>query len=258
MIHHTKTSLLERVLEAHGGLGNWSRTKTLSAQMSLGGMFWASVGWPEVYASQTATLDPHREHIELTPFTAPDRTSIFDVNPERVAIVTSSGQLIEERVAARSSFPLPFELGVTRWDALQVAYFTSAAVWNYLTEPFVFTYPGVEAAEIEPWEENGETWRRLAVSFPTSIANHNRDQVFYYDASFMQRRMDYAPDVTSGPPVAHYTYDPKTFDGFVFPTRRVVHLHDHGIADKSFASITLDIASISIGDEPFITRGSRA
>lgn len=93
---------------------------------------------------------------------------------------------------------------------------------DYLTEPFVFTYPGVEAREVEPWDEDGETWRRLAVTFPPTIANHNPDQVFYYDESFMQRRMDYSPDVTANPPIAHYTHDPKTFDGFVFPTRRRV------------------------------------
>jgi hypothetical protein len=80
----------------------------------------------------------------------------------------------------------------------------------------VFTYPGVTAREIEPWHEDGETWRRLAVTFPPAIANHNPDQVFYYDQDVMQRRMDYSPDVTGNPRIAHYTRDPKTFDGFVF------------------------------------------
>ena len=99
-----------------------------------------------------------------------------------------------------------------------MAYFTSAAVWNYLTEPFVFAQSGVEAREITPWTEGGQTWRRLAVKFPKTIANHNADQVFYYDDAYMQRRMDYSPDVTGKPPVAHYMHDHKTFDGFVFPT----------------------------------------
>jgi hypothetical protein len=111
----------------------------------------------------------------------------------------------------------------------------------------VFTYAGVEAREIEPWDEDGQPWRRLAVTFPKTNANHNADQVFYYDADFMLRRMDYSPDVTGNPPVAHYTHDPKTFDGFVFPTRRRVHRHDaDGIADQSFAAITLDIESITV------------
>src|SRR5262249_50599309 len=135
----------------------------------------------------------------------------------------------------------------TRWDAIQVAYFTSAAIWNYLTQPFGFAYPGVEAHEIDPWTEDGQKWRRLAVSFPTSNANHNANQVFYYDERFMQRRMDYAPEVTDNAPIAHYTHDPKTFDGFVFPTRRLVHLRDAlGKATQGFAGITLKIYSVKI------------
>jgi hypothetical protein len=85
------------------------------------------------------------------------------------------------------------------------------------------------------------------VKFPSCIANHNADQVFYYDKDYMLRRMDYSPDVTGNPPVAHYTRDPKTFDGFVSPTRRLVHLHNaKGIADQSFAAITINIDAVSV------------
>lgn len=148
----------------------------------------------------------------------------------------------------RTSFP-PYTNQVA-WDAIQVAYFTSCATWNYLTAPFVFSYPGVEAHEIEPWDEDGESWRRLAVTFPPGIANHNPDQVFYYDDQFLQRRMDYRPEVT-GSPIAHYTYDPKTFDktfdGFVFYTRRRVQLHDHnGITNHAITPITIDIDAVSV------------
>ena len=239
--------LLADVLDAHGGLDNWDRVSELTAQLSLGGPFWAARGWPDIYAGQTVTLDAHREHITFTPFTTPARTSVLDVDPERVEIHTADGAVIEDRSCPRNSSPLPFDQLATKWDAIQVAYFTSAAVWNYLTEPFVFTYPGVEAHEIEPWQEGGETWRRLAVSFPATIANHNAEQVFYYDEQFMQRRMDYSPYVTGSPPVAHYSYDPKTFDGFVFPTRRRVYLHDaDGVADQAFAPITLDVDDIAV------------
>ena len=78
-------------------------------------------------------------------------------------------------------------------------------------------------------------------------ANHNPDQIFYYDEKYMQRRLDYSPQVTGRPPIAHYTHDPKTFDGFVFPTRHLVHRHDqHGIADQSLAVITLDLDDITV------------
>ena len=52
------------------------------------------------------------------------------------------------------------------WDALQVGYFLSYGMWNYLTTPFLLTYPGVQAREISPWQEDGQTWRRLHVTFP--------------------------------------------------------------------------------------------
>jgi hypothetical protein len=239
--------LLSAVLDAHGGSRNWADISRITAQMSLGGPFWGARGWPDVYSKQTVTIDPHREHIRFEPFTADGRASVLDVGPERVVITSADGQVIEERLDPRLTFPGAFDAFTTPWDAIQVAYFTSAAVWNYMTAPFVFTQPGVESREADPWTEGGETWRRLAVTFPRSNANHNAEQVFYFDDKFMQRRMDYSPDVTGSPPVAHYTHAHKVFDGFVFPTRRLVHLHDeHGVADQDFAPITIDVDSIRV------------
>lgn len=238
--------LLTAVLDAHGGLHNWAKIRKVTAQMSLGGPFWAARGWPDLYSEQTVTINPHREHITFAPFTAPDRMSVLEVDPERVVIQSRDGHIVDERLNPRASFPA-FADNNTIWDAIQVAYFTSAAVWNYLTEPFVFASPGVEARELAPWIEESQTWRRLAVSFPKTIANHNADQVFYYDDSFMQRRMDYSPEVTGSPPVAHYTHDPRAFGGFVFATRRRVHLHDaSGIADQGFAPILIDVTRVTV------------
>jgi hypothetical protein len=238
--------LLTRVLQVHGGLDNWSQVGSLTAELSLGGPFWGWKGWPDVYTNQTVRIDTAREHITFEPFTRPGRVSTLDVNAERerVEIREADGELVEARDNPRGTYPV-YE-NDTPWDAVQVAYFTSAATWNYLTAPFVFTYPGVRATEIEPWDENGETWRRLAVTFPASIANHNPDQVFYYDESFHQRRMDYQPDVT-GSPIAHYTHNPKMIDGFLFYTMRLVHLRDeNNVANQDFAPITIDTDSITV------------
>ncbi len=38
--------------------------------------------------------------------------------------------------------------------------FGGYAFWTYLTMPFLLACDGVQAEEIEPWHENGETWRR--------------------------------------------------------------------------------------------------
>jgi hypothetical protein len=241
-------NLLVAVLEAHGGSDAWARAKRLTARMSLGGPFWAARGWPEIYADQTVVLDPHNERITFSPFSASGLSSVLSVGPESVRIVDAQGGIVEQRALPRESFPLPFDPANTPWDLLQVAYFTSAAVWNYLTAPFVFTAPGVEAHEMSPWSEgDGVIWRRLAVKFPKTIANHNAEQVFYFDDAFLQQRVDYSPDVTGSPPVAHYCHDHQTFDGLVFPTRRLVYLHDaNRVADQSFAPITINVTSVVI------------
>jgi len=108
--------LLARILEAHGGLENWANTAGLTAKLSLGGPFWELRGWPDLYAGQTVTLETHRQHITFAPFTAPDRASTLDVDPERVSIETSDGRVVEERVAPRASFPSNFDDFKTTWD----------------------------------------------------------------------------------------------------------------------------------------------
>jgi hypothetical protein len=237
--------LVSFVLDVHGGLDRWSGVNTLTVHLSLGGPFWGMKGWPDVLSDETLEVDARREHAVYTPFTAPDRSAVFDVDPEHLTIQTTDGHILERRVDPRASFA-GYDRS-TPWDAVQVAYFSSYATWNYLTEPFLFTYPGVQAHEIEPWQEEGQTWRRLHVTFPPSIATHNPEQVFYYDAGGMQRRMDYAPEVYGNHHAAHYTSDPKTFGGLVFPTRRRVYSRNpDGAADFSLAIITIDVHDIEV------------
>jgi hypothetical protein len=238
--------LLASVLEAHGGVDRWARVHAITARLSIGGPFWARKGWPDIFGDQTTLeLDARRQHIVVTPFNGLDRRSVFDVNPERIVVYTNTGTDVDRRDDPRTSFA-GYDV-TTPWDALQVGYFISYASWNYLTAPFLFAYPGVETRELEPWQEDGESWRRLQVTFPRSVATHSTEQVFYYDADFMQRRMDYAVEVNGDVLVAQYQYEPKTFHGLVFPSQRRVHRRSpDGSADQSRTSITLDITDIEI------------
>jgi hypothetical protein len=240
--------LLSEVLEAHGGAAAWSEVERLVARLSLGGPFWELRGWPGVYADQTVTVAARHEEIAFSPFTAPDRESYLVTEPERIGLRTTAGEVLEERADPRPSSPLPFDPLRTKWDALQVAYFTSCACWSYLTTPFLLALPDVVAVEAEPWHEAGETWRKLDVTFPASVATHNTAQSFYFGADdLLLRRLDYSPDVTGNPPMAHYVYDSREFGGFVFPTRRRVCTHDGaGVADQSRVVITIDIEEIEV------------
>lgn len=242
------TTLLDHALAAHGGLDHWNSLSGLVVRGSLGGPFWAAKGWADVYRDQTITIDTRAVDIAFAPYPESGHRSRFTAQPEHLAITDSTGAVLHERNDPRATFPptdAPHE-----WDAIQTAYFTSCAVWNYLTAPFVFTYPGVEVDEIEPWVEDGETWRRLAVRFPAHLPNHNRDQTFYFDDAFLLRRLDYHPDVTDAA-IAHYTYDHRVFDGIVFPTRRVIHpRRPDGTAVKTYAPITLQfdrVVAVPVG-----------
>src|SRR5262249_54196886 len=107
------------------------------------------------------------------------------------------------------------------WDDLDLLYFGAYALWGYLNAPFMLRRPGFEVEEVEPWRENGESWRGLRVSFPEDLPAHSREQRYYLDERGLIRRNDYTAEVFgSWAKAAHYCWDHRAFDGLVVPTRR--------------------------------------
>src|SRR5437879_10112169 len=74
------------------------------------------------------------------------------------------GTVVQKLTSPRGSFS-GHDL-MTPWSKLQELYFVGYAFVNYLSSPFNLAEPGFEVSEIEPHEENGETWRRMVVKFP--------------------------------------------------------------------------------------------
>src|SRR6266852_307042 len=135
-------------------------------------------------------------------------------------IETTDGEVVEERFNPRESFK--GHVLDTPWDPLQLAYFAGYAMWTYLNTPFLFALPGVETEEIQPWQENGEAWRRLKVTFPASIATHSAEQTFYFDKNGLLKRHDYNVDISGGTSAAHYVSDLKELSGITVPTKHMV------------------------------------
>lgn len=96
-------------------------------------------------------------------------------------------------------------------------------MWTYLNAPFVFTRSVFKTEEVEPWQEDGEIWRGLTVTFPPEIPSHCTEQTFYFDASGLLRRHDYSVDIMGGTSSANYATEHQRFGGIVFPTRRRVY-----------------------------------
>src|SRR5262245_6073914 len=168
--------LLGFVLDAHGGHERCSGVSTLTAKLAIGGPFWGQQGFPDAFGDETLTIDTRRQHAVFTPWTAPGQSLTFDTDPERVVLQTADGQTIDSRTSPRSSHA--GHDPNSPCNALQRGYFLSYGTWNYLTPPILHTTPVVQTPQISPWQEDGQTWRRLPATFPASITTHSAEQVF--------------------------------------------------------------------------------
>ncbi|MEW2491264.1 hypothetical protein [Streptomyces sp. NPDC048411] len=238
------TDLLELAVRAHGGLARWERISRFNALVSITGAIWdlkARSGLLSCVALEGTTRD---QSLTISPFPVPGRYVTWE--PYRQAVMTSDGALVTERLNPVASFD-----GLTRespWDELQVAYFASEANWNYFTAPFVFTRPGFLAEEIDPCEEEGQSWRSLRVTYPDDIVTHTRRQTYHFDESGLLRRLDYSVDILGGGDAVHYPSDYRDFDGILVPTRRRVYARDgSGRILRDQVAVAIDITDITFG-----------
>ncbi len=234
--------LLELAMEAHGGLRRWREVTSITASLSCGGSILIDRGWVGALDDVAVTVGPRVQRAVLAPFTAPDRRGLF--TPDRVVIDTNRGQRVDERTNPRAAFAGGLE---TPWDALDLAYFVGCAMWTSLTIPFLLNEPGFVTEELEPWQEDGETWRRLRAVFPDRVACHNRDQVFYFGPDGLLRRHDYNMEVVANLATADYADDHRIFGGISFPTlRRAVGRLPDGVTEPEPAFFTIDIAHVTV------------
>lgn len=235
--------LLELAVEAHGGLSRWRELTSITAKLSLGGSALTTTGWERVLEDVAITIDTRAERGCLAPFTDPGRRGVF--TPDRVAIETERGELLHERFDPRLVFQ--GRAAEVVWDPLQVAYFIGCSLWTALTVPFLLTQPGFQIEELEPWAEDGETWRRLRAVFPARIRTHNSVQVFYFGPDGLLRRHDYDMELACNIPTAEYTDDHQVLGGISIPTlRRAVGRESDGTSVPDPAFLTIDIEHVSV------------
>lgn len=211
--------LLELALEAHGGLERWRSVRRLELGLRCGGRAFELRFKRGALASVNATIDTASPRVVVHDYPGPGRSGVFE--PDLVRIERDDGEVLAERRDPRAGFRR-LRRNIW-WDDLDLLYFASYALWNYISTPFLFTRPGFSLRELEPWPEEGESWRRLAVGFPADVPTHCPEQVFHFDSRGLLRRLDYTAEVLgSWAKAAHYCFDHKEFSGLVFPTRRRV------------------------------------
>jgi hypothetical protein len=214
--------LLSIALEAHGGLRRWNEFTTLTADLSVGGAIWDVKQQPGLLTDKVFEIRTHEESLSITPFTDPNLRSVF--SPRRLVLETLGGKVVEARDDPEDAFA--GQKLADPWDKFHVAYFASEAVWTYMTSPFLYTYPGFLCEEIAPWHENGETWRRLKVTFPDYIVSHTTTQVTHFGPDGLMRRHDYTVDILGGNSGANYPTNYKDVQGLMMPTTRRIYAYD--------------------------------
>lgn len=208
-------NLQQQVIEAHGGLARFRQFSFLTARLHQFGILWDLKGKPDALTQANVRVDLRKEEVSHWPFHPTQNLSRF--TPDEVRIETPAGEVVESLPKPRASFA-GFAME-THWSDPQLAYFAGYTMWTYLTSPFILAQPGVLAEEIAPWSEKGETWRRLRVTFPETIATHSREQVFYIDADGLIRRHDYEVEIQGNNAATRYLLEPVTVEGIVLPSK---------------------------------------
>ena len=211
--------LLKFTIEAHGGLDNWKKYERVNAKLIGGGVIWAFKQQPNIVNDINVTCSTRQQYASYYPFVQSDWHNTF--NPEKVAIIDSKEEMIEELQDPRSSFQ--GHQTATPWSKLQASYFMGYAIWTYLNAPFNFAGFGYQVRELDAWRENNESFRCLEVTFPASVATHCSVQTFYIDAEGLIKRHDYSVDIMGGTASAHYLSDYVEVQGIKFATQRKVY-----------------------------------
>ncbi|KAK4505754.1 hypothetical protein PRZ48_003719 [Zasmidium cellare] len=230
---HQANSLLSSIITAHGPLQTFNSLTEIRCKFAFHGNALELKGYGPKTRLPSITIYPqHQDPLNTTlPWTIStnlgdgDPTDRWIFTPKRVWIENAKGELLEELNDPRES--CEGHVLTTKWNDLQLCYFLSYAMYNYLTMPWLFTRPDFSTTELPPHIEanHPDPTRPLLVTHPTDFPTHTRTQTFYFGAKdSLLKRFDYEVDIFGGV-AAHYVFDYKRVKGtgLVFPSvRRVV------------------------------------
>jgi hypothetical protein len=212
--------LLERAIEAAGGMARWEAATELTARVRSGGLLLATRARRGVLRDYEIRIATRAPRATLAPYPERGRRGVFEAHEVRVE--TDGGTVVSRRDHPRAAFSGSLRRNL-RWDDLDLLYFAGYAMWNYLTTPFLLAAPGFGVRELDPWAPDGERWERLAATFPEEVPTHCREQVLSFDGQARLRRLDYTPEVIGRwARAAHHCGEHREENGLVVPTRRRV------------------------------------
>jgi hypothetical protein len=236
------SELLDLAVKAHGGLDRWNKVKAIKVAASITGAIWFVKGKGDFLKNVVLTAQTGKEHLTVD-FPGQDKRAIFD--PNRVVIEKVDGTLIEARDNPEKLFE--GQQRETPWDDIHVAYFVGEALWTYLNTPFLYTHEGFSTDEIASIQVDGETWRRLKVTFPDNVKSHTREQISCFGPDGLLRRHDYTVDILGGATGLNYASDYRNIDGIIVPTKRRVYAYqgDYQLVKEPLL-VAIDMGEITL------------
>jgi hypothetical protein len=236
------SELLDLAVKAHGGLDRWNKVKAIKVAASITGAIWYVKGKGNTLNHVVLTAETCNERLTVD-FPGQDKRAKFQ--PNRIVIERTDGTLIEARDNPEKSFE--GQQRFTPWDDIDVAYFVGEALWTYLNTPFLYTHEGFATEEIPSIQVEGETWRRLKVTFPDGVKSHTREQISCFGPDGLLRRHDYTVDILGGATGLNYASDYRNVDGIIVPTKRRVYAYegDYQLVKEPLL-VAIDMGEISL------------
>jgi hypothetical protein len=223
--------LLTMAIDEHGGMRRWEEISRFRVAASITGDLWKHYGLDGMLDDVTVEGEARDQRLTITPFPGPGRYATWE--PHRQMIKTGDG------------VPVEMSGKKQKWDPLRVVHLAAQAVWNQLTAPFLLARADFVTREIGPWREDGQEWRRLAVTYPRSISVQTRRQTWYFDNSGFLCRIDHRIDLLGGAPLVQYPLDYCEFDGVLVPMRHRVYARTtQESADLSRTLLALDFNDV--------------
>jgi hypothetical protein len=191
-------SLLDECLAAYGGLDRWRAEEAVEVRVSARGLAFLIKGNGRPLTGARARVRTSGQHVEFPDWPQPGAS----------ALLTSEEVRIGDRRRAEPRFG-------RRWDELDFVAFGGAAMWTYVSLPFV----------LADWGAEELPGRRLRFRVPEPIRSHCREQTIHIDERGLIVRHDYVAEAFgSWARGVHRSSAFEVFDGLPVATRRRVRL----------------------------------
>lgn len=220
-------TLLNAVIEAHGGLTRWLQFSDLVTDVDVRGRLCERLKWSGMVPQSRVLLSLRSQR---TVILLPDGQGRIVVQPSLVSQSNEAGMLGRSLVAPREALLRESD---GEGNMLGTAYLMGTEIRLTVTAPFLYTLPGVTVEEVAPRWEQGEYWRGLQIEFSSDFGVPLFQQVAHYGADGLLRRLRSRTAVLGNLDLVEYVLSYDQVDDIWIPTSKHVFACDPVTGEKA-------------------------